>query len=111
MWWVDKNGSIFSSGIHPQIAFPNTTYSVLATDQVVLCNASGGAFTVTLPSAVTQSRSQYTIVKVGTDANAVTVASASGAINSASTYSLAASAYHAVTVISDGTNWNILDKY
>ena len=50
-----------------------TTYVATAADRVILCDASGGAFTVTLPAASAET-SVFTIIKIDSSANAVTIA-------------------------------------
>lgn len=72
----------------------------------VLCDASGGAFTVTLPLA--SARKKYHIKKIDSSVNAITI-SASGAdtIEGTVSKSLAAQ-YKSYTIYSDGsTTWYI----
>lgn len=89
-------------------AAKSTAYTLTVSDSVVTGNASGGAFTLTLPTAVGVTGRQYTLKKVDSSANAVTVGTTSSqTIDGASTYSLA-SQYNYVTLVSDGANWNIV---
>ena len=85
-----------------------TTYPILTTDCVVLCNASSAAFTVTLPTAASVTGKQYTIKKTDTSLNVVTVATTSGQTIDGYTTNVIATPYESVTVVSDGTNWNII---
>lgn len=72
------------------------------------CSASGGAFAVTLPTASSQSGKLFIIKKTDSSGNAVTVTRAgSDTIDGATTYALTAQ-YQSVTIISDGTNWNVV---
>jgi hypothetical protein len=72
---------------------------------VLLCDASGGAFTVTLPAAATVSGSSISVKKSDASANAVTVdGNAAETIDGAATLALSTQ-YEAVTLWSDGTNW------
>lgn len=77
-----------------------------ATHGYVLCNASGGAFTVTLPLAST--RKKYHIKKIDSSVNAITI-SASGADTIEGTVSTSLAAqYKSYTIYSDGsTTWYI----
>jgi hypothetical protein len=50
-----------------------TTYTILATDEVVYCDTDGGAFTVTLPAGVLGT--SYRIINVGSSSNDVTLSS------------------------------------
>lgn len=83
-------------------------YTALGTDYVIRADATGAAFTVTLPPAADVKKRTYQVKKVDVSANAVTV-DASGAelIDGAATFSLAA-AYDAVTLYSNGTGWDVL---
>lgn len=106
---VGNYGSINGSQIVTQATqtiTPTTTKTAAYTADnrdCVLCDASGGAFTVTLPSVATD---VYTTVKkIDSSTNAVTVASPNTeTIDGASSVSLA-SQYDSVTVTSDGTNY------
>lgn len=63
------------------------------------CNATGGAFTATLPTPASAFTGvEYRIIKTDSSGNAITVGTVSGT-TSISTQ------YHYVTVISDGSNW------
>jgi hypothetical protein len=71
---------------------------------IVLANATSGAFTVTLPAAVADE--MVWVKKTDSSTNAITVAPASGTIDGASTASVA-NQYDALQFVSDGTNWFI----
>jgi hypothetical protein len=83
-------------------------YTATRTDSLIRCNASGGAFTVTLPAAAGMVGTRYDIKKVDSSANAITV-DAAGAelIDGATTQSLAVQ-YDSITVQCNGTGWDIL---
>lgn len=74
---------------------------------VYLCDASGGAFSLTLPAVASFKYRSLCIKKVDGSGNAVTVdGSGSETIDGAATYALS-SQYAAVTVYSDGDEWHI----
>lgn len=83
-----------------------TTYTITASDRVIRCDASGGAFTVTLPAAGNSGRT-YEIIKVDTSDNAVTIAG-DGAenIDDANTLALKRK-YQSAELVDNGTGWNI----
>lgn len=82
-----------------------TTYAALLTDDVISASASGGAFSVTLPTAVGISGRTYLIKKTDSSANAVTIdPNAAETIDGVATYLLEAQHDH-VRVTSNGTNW------
>lgn len=74
------------------------------TDGVVLADATGAAFTVTLPRADQSKGRWFRVMKTDASANAVTVATLQGNINGAATKVLAAQ-FAAADLHSDGANW------
>jgi len=80
--------------------------SIGITHDVALGNASGGAITLTLPSAAAGKR--VTIKKTDSSSNTVTIQrDATNSIDGANTKVLY-SQYESMTVISDGTNWFVI---
>jgi|GEM_PF-4943119 len=93
-----------SAGATYTVRAKTTTYTALAGD-VLVCDATGGAFTVTLPAAATVTGSSISVKKTDVSANAVTVdGNASETLDGATTLSLSTQ-YEAVTLWSDGSNW------
>jgi hypothetical protein len=92
-----------SAGTTYTVATKTTTYTAAPGD-VLLCDASGGAFTVTLPAAA-GATSSISVKKSDASANAVTIdGDASETIDGATTRALSTQ-YEAVTLWSDGTSW------
>lgn len=92
-----------SGGYSPVVV--SSAYTSRA-NEVVLADASGGAFTVTLPAA--SDGRQVTVKKIDSSGNAVTIATAnSGTIDGQSSESLA-SQHDVVEVVSDGGDWYII---
>jgi hypothetical protein len=116
--WPTLNGSEISNsklyvcrGDTDEVGYVSVTdnYTVLADNDVVICDATGGAFTVTLPAASDGLQKVY-IKKVDSTASAVTIATGSGSdlIDGSSTKVLS-SQTNSVTLASNGTNtWHIL---
>lgn len=111
----------FTSGMIPggtplartaSIAVPVATWTISRTplfnEEIVLMDATSGALTCTLPTAVPQvtgTGRRFTVVKIDSSGNAVTVATTSAqTINGSATASLAAQ-WNRITVVSNGTNW------
>ena len=83
----------------------NTTLTNTSTS--VLVNATGGAVTITLPTAI-GSNYQYTVKKIDSSANTVTVNTTSAqTIDGASTQVISGQ-YNSMTVKSDNNNWYII---
>lgn len=68
-----------------------------------LCDASAGAFMLTLPPSPVAGW-EYVVIKTDTSANVVTVAPSAGTINGAASYALSAP-YQYVRVVYTGTGW------
>ena len=110
-------GALDTSSFANDTATPTTpvitkssAYSVVAGDQgkIILGDSTGGDFTITLLSAVTAGDDfRITIKHIGTSNN-VTIDSAAGLIDGASTFVLD-SKYESVTLTSDGANWHMTD--
>lgn len=86
-------------------------YTITAADSFVACDATAGAFTITLPTASGIAGREYTVKKTDASVNAVTVdANGAQTIDGALTYALAAQ-FATVVVVSDGSNWLIKSKF
>ncbi len=86
----------------------DSPYTALATDELILCNATGGAITVNLPAAASSSGKTFTIKKTDSGTNAVTIdGNASETIDGGTTYAISTQ-YEAVTIVCDGSNWFII---
>lgn len=103
---IDQDFGITTIGRIEEI---NTTaktanYTVTTSDDIVLCDSSGGAFTVTLPASPENGRT-YTIV-LETGGFTLTVDGNGKNINGTST-KLMASTGSAMQIIYNGTQWSI----
>lgn len=84
-------------------------YTIVATDSVILGDATTAAFTLTLPTAASIAGRQYTLKRLNSGANAVTVAAQSGQTIDGATTKVLSTQYQSLQVVSDGsTNWWIL---
>lgn len=82
-------------------------YTATGTDFLVLANAAGGAFTVTLPPAADY-KGKILAVKRTSASNNVTIdGNASETIDGSATVTLS-SQYAGRLLISDGSNWSVL---
>lgn len=97
-----------TSGLYATIATKTSAYTLTTTDFTVLGNASTGAFTLTLPTAVNASGQIYTLKKVDSSANAVTISTTSSqTIDGLSSYALSYQ-YQGLQVQSTNSNWVII---
>lgn len=85
----------------------DSPYTAVDADDVILCNATGGAITVNLPPASAIAGKVYLVKKTDASANAVTIdANSAELIDGAATYALSTQ-YAAVIIICDGTGWQV----
>ena len=90
------------------IANKTGAYTVVAGDYIITGDATTGAFTITLPTAVGIAGREYIIKKVDSSANAITVdANASETIDGALTQVIS-DQYTSITIVSNGSNWYII---
>lgn len=96
------------NGVKLAVASKTANYTATATDAVLLCSASGGAFTITLPAASGNTGLTYWIKKTDSSANAVTIdGNAAETIDGAATATISVQ-FEALTIVSDGTSWHVV---
>lgn len=109
---VTASGPVTCRGFLQNI---NTTvktgaYTVSNTDNMILCSDASGTFTVTLPNASYYTGQEFTIKRISSGSNHVTVATTSSqTIDGLTTY-LLNSQWQTVTVVSNGTGWYVKSK-
>jgi hypothetical protein len=74
----------------------------------VTCDASGGAFTVTLPAASGLAGRMYHIKKIDSSGNAVTVDGNASETIDGDTTKVISVQYDSMMIICDGSNWHII---
>lgn len=100
-WWILKrsgNPPLTKSG----------TYTANLLDEVLLCDASGGAFTVTLPSAFTCAGKKFIIKKIDGSANAVTVDGSGIETIDGSLTQVLSSQWDVIEIVCNGADWFII---
>lgn len=106
---VSLQGIIQSQGrqlalVHETAAFTMNAYA----DEVALVDASGAAVVITLPSATGLNGTVFTVKKIDSTANAVTVTpAATQTIDGAASIAITTQ-YEAVTVIAYAGNWYVI---
>jgi hypothetical protein len=86
-----------------------TSTSITASaNNVILCNATSGAITITLPAASSNTNKIYGIKKIDSSINTITIdGNASETIDGALTQVIS-SQYDCLTIMCDGSNWYII---
>lgn len=86
-----------------------TASANLGRNSVILVDSSGGNVAITLPPPKSCYRAKYTVKKISSDGNSVTVAARdSGNVDGVSTYLLSGGTYPVIEVISDGYNYWVI---
>lgn len=85
-------------------------YNATVADDVILCNAAGAGFTVNLPSAALSTGKQFTLKKIDTTFNVVTIDPfGAETIDDLATTTLNTED-ESIIVVSDGLNWKIQNR-
>ncbi len=82
-------------------------YTPLSTDAYIECDASGGAFTITLPPVAGNPGLALDIMKTDSSANAVTVDGDGSDLIDGATTAVIVSENESIVVVSNGTSWGI----
>lgn len=91
-----------------RVVSKTANYTAMDDDFVILCDATSGAITVTLPTAAGRKGKAFCIKKIDSSANTVTIdGNASETIDGATTKVLSTQ-YSAKWIISDGANWVVI---
>lgn len=88
----------------------SSTDTLSANDDLILCDSSGGAFTLTLPAAASNSGKVYYFKKTTDDVAAVTIDGNGSETIDGSTTTTINTYFEMLTIASDGTNWSILNR-
>jgi len=109
---IKRNVGVFVERKVKSITSSDSPYSVSLTDDIILVDATGGAVTVTLPTAIVGVAGKtYTIKRTDIIAstNLVTIGTTSSqTIDSASAHYLFPAEY--VEVVSDNANWHVIQR-
>ena len=95
---------IIPPALKTPISTKTANYLITTADGTIIVNAASGAVTITLPSAASAAEYHFTIKKIDTSSNTVTIA---GTIDGTTNYVLY-SQYEAVRVQSDGSVYWII---
>jgi len=104
--WLDTSET--ASGID-SLAVKSITasYSVVASDSLILADATGGAIIVSLTPAGDKTGKVYNIKKIDSS-NSVTIDGDNSETIDGQTTQVLTTQYDSITVVSDGSNWHII---
>jgi hypothetical protein len=92
------------------VSTKTTTYTLQSSDDVILADASSAAFTLTLPAAASVTGKKFIIKKIDSGFNQVTIDGNSSETIDGSADRKLSTQYESITIVSDGTNWQLLDR-
>ena len=102
------NGTAWTTTNNKNVATKTANYTALQSDDVIRGDATSGAITITLPTAVGNTGEVFHIKKIDSSVNAVTIATTSSqTIDGVTTQTLGVQ-YKNLTVVSNGSGWDIL---
>ncbi len=102
---VDLTGVVLPAGIVTPIREESANYPVVATDLVILGDASGGAITITLPLVASSLGKTVVVKKIDSSANAVKIdGNGAETIDGAADFDLLLQD-EVAAVVCDGTEW------
>ena len=107
--WVRPNPQLQNVRL---ITAANSPYTVAALDVFIGGDSSGGSITVNLPTASSSTGRVIEVYDVTgfANTNSITVQPSGGALISGQASQVIATSYGGLTVISDGTNWEIISS-
>lgn len=102
-------GSAGTMGIYA-LSTKTANYTALLSDDVILCDATGGSFTITLPTAVGVGHKGkfYNIKQIDSSGNKITIMPFGGELIDKETSQTLDSFPDSITIVSDNANWYIL---
>lgn len=102
--WIPFVGYIYS------VTTTSSNLTLTSDNDIVLVNASSSSLTIALPSATTVSGKAFTVKKIDSSSNTVTVQPQTGQTIDGSSSKILSVQYEFLTIVSDGSNWHIIGK-
>ena len=97
-----------TGGFTANLVTKTENHTATASDYTILCNSTGGSFTVTLPAAASHTRRIYHIKKIDSSANTITIDGNSSETVDGGTTAIISIQNESLTIQSNGSNWYIL---
>lgn len=106
--WLDTDATGSGSGSSLNLDVITTTTTLTTSNTIVICDATSGAITVDLPTAVGNAGKVYYIKKIDSSANSVTIDGDGSETIDTGLTAVILTQFSAITIVSDGTEWWIL---
>lgn len=108
VWFAWKMPRLQLGASPMAVVAKTTTYTATDSDELILADATGGAFTVALPTAVGRVGKIFRVKKTDAVANNVTVDGDGSETIDGATTQVITTQYDTVPCVSDGTEWWII---
>lgn len=97
-----------TSGASRPVATKTANYALTTADDTILGDATAGAITLTLPTAIGNSGRDFTLNKIDSSVNTVTIQGFGAELINGFNVQVISFQYSSMTVISNGTFWSII---
>jgi hypothetical protein len=105
---AEIKGNLKTNGQTLSLISKTASYTATLSDEIITGNTTSSAFTITLPTAVDKTGQTYTIKRMNSGSNNLTVGTTSSQTIDGSTTYVLTTQYKYVKVVSDGANWIIV---
>ena len=90
------------------IATKTADYTALTSDFVLLCDASSGALTITLPSVASNPGNPFYVKRLNSGANTVTIAAVGSDLIDGSSTAVLNSRYETLLLVAEAGSWHVI---
>ena len=101
-------GLTLTGGFKANLVTKTGNYTATSNDYTIICNATSGSFTITLPAVASHTNRMYHIKKIDSSANTVTVDGNGAETIDDATTAVLTTQYESITIQSDGSEWWII---
>jgi hypothetical protein len=105
-----SRGTSGSSGVSSNVISKTASYTINTGDQIIIADATISAFTLTLPAAFGSTGSTFTVKRINSGSNNVTIVATSSEYidGPPGTSAVIKVQYQSLNFVSDGSNWYII---
>ncbi len=104
---VTHNSLALTGSFEANVVSKTGAYTATSSDYIILCDTSGGSFTITLP-ATSGIKTIYHIKKTDSSGNTITVDADGSETIDGSLTKVINIQYDSMMIVSDGSNWHIV---
>lgn len=106
--WFDQVTRLLNLLYRPAPRRVTASYTAKADDRFILADATGGAVTITLPTAVGVAGCEIAAKRLNSGANSVTLDGAGAETIDGAATKVLTTQYETARLVSDGANWHLV---